>query len=205
MPSERLECSERGRFAAVDRELFENLQTDLSLPVFTPEWPRREMIYCALGCPCGTGVFRLTGWPRIVSGRGGFFWRSLARVWREARIPMRDGELVASPFWLPVAARCHGCDREETIFDSEGVLERIPPGERGEPKESVRCRVCRRGLLELVAGVARGVAENERQGSPCAVELVSRCHSCHRQARIAWSDNGHSEQETKLDLLYGRR
>ena len=41
--------------------------------------------------------------------------------------------------------------------------------------------------------------------SRIGVELVIRCASCHRQARIAWSDARPSEQEVRLDLLYGRR
>jgi hypothetical protein len=189
----------------VDRDLFRNFETDPSLPVFAPKRPDREMAYYALRCPCGIEVFRLTGWPRIVSGRGSFFWRSVARVWREARLPMQDGEAVASPFWLPISTCCHGCGREETLFDGERMAGRMALSERAEPRESIRCRVCRRGLVELVVGIARAAALDERVGSPSAVEIVSRCHGCHRQARIAWSDLRRSEQEIRLDLLYGRR
>ena len=178
---------------------------DLSLPVFAPERPDREMAYCALRCPCGGEVFRLTGWPRLASGRGGFFWRSVTRVWREARLTTRDGELVDSPFWLPISTCCHGCGREETLFDGERMPECVTAAERAEPREAVRCRVCRRGQMELVVGVDRAAAEGERVAHPSAVEVVSRCHSCHRQARIAWSDARRSKQEIQLDLLYGRR
>ena len=38
-----------------------------------------------------------------------------------------------------------------------------------------------------------------------AVELLIRCATCRRQARVAWSDARPSEQEVRLDLLYGRR
>jgi len=189
----------------MDPDLLDDFETDASLPVFTPERPDREMVYCALSCACGADVFRMTGWPRVVSGRGGFFWRSMTRVWREARLPMQDGEWVASPFWLPIFTCCHGCGRKQTLFDGEGVTGRMAATERAEPLESVRCRVCRRGLVELVVGIDRTSVQSDRDGSPCAVEVVSRCHSCHRQARIAWSDGGRSEQQDKLDLLYGRR
>jgi len=118
---------------------------------------------------------------------------------------MQDDELIDSPFWLPVFARCPRCDREEPLFDHERVLARMPPGDRTAPKESVRCRVCRQSRVELVAGVEAGADEIERRGSPCGVEVVSRCRGCHRQMRIAWSREGRSKQEIKLDLLYGRR
>jgi ribosomal protein S27E len=186
-------------------ELLGRFETDPSLPVFTPERSDRKMVYCALGCACGVDVFRMTGWPRVISGRGGFFWRSMTRVWREARLPMQDGEWVVSPFWLPLFARCHGCGREQTLFDHERVAGRKAATGRADPKESIRCRVCRRGLVELVVGMAQPAGEGDRDGTPRAVEVVTHCHRCHRQARIAWSDDGRSEQEDKLDLLYGRR
>jgi hypothetical protein len=189
----------------VERELLGNFETEPSLSVFAPERPDREMDYFALRCPCGVEVFRLTGWPRIISGRGGFFWRSMTRVWREARLPILDAELIASPFWLPISTCCHGCGREEKLFDGERVVGRMAPGERAEPKESVRCRICRRTPVELVVGVTRDVALGERAGSSSAVEVVLHCHSCHRQARIAWSNSRRSKQEIQLDLLYGRR
>jgi len=185
----------------VDRKLLGNFETDLSLSAFVPEQRKAEMVYCALRCSCGVDLFRLTGWPRIVSGRGSFFWRTVARVWREARLPTQDGQEIDSPFWLPLSTRCHGCGREQSLFDGEGVAGRLAAAERPKPRESFRCRLCRRGLVELVVGVA----EAERAGPPSAVEVVSRCHGCRRQARIASSDSGRSKQEIQLDLLYGRR
>lgn len=187
----------------MDHALFGNLETDPSLPVFVPERLHDEMAYAALRCACGVEVFRLAGWPRIASGRGGFFWRTLARVWREARLPMKDGELIDSPFRLPIEARCQGCERDEMLFDDEKVADRLAVNRRGEPRESIRCRACRRGLFELVVGVAM----EERLDSPftAAVEIVTRCHSCHTLARIAWSGGQRSDQEIRLDLLYGRR
>lgn len=189
----------------MDSELLGRFKTNLSLPVFTPERRDREMSYCALSCACGGEIFRLTGWPRIVSGRGGFFWRSIARIWREARLPMQDGEGVDSPFWLPLFARCDGCGQENTLFDAEQVAGRMAMSARTAPKESIRCRVCRRGLVELVVGVVQAPVPDGRERKACGVEVVSHCHSCHREARIAWSDGRRSAQEDKLDLLYGRR
>jgi hypothetical protein len=85
----------------------------------------------------------------------------------------------------------------------------MPASDRSEPKESIRCRICHRGLFELVVGTTPGRSQDALQkepvGSSCAVEIVSHCHSCHRQARIAWSESQRSDQEVKLDLLYGRR
>jgi hypothetical protein len=209
LPSESPERLERGSFAGVEPEFFGNFETDPSLPVFTPERLDREMVYCGLSCPCGAQAFRLTGWPRSVTGRGGFFWRSVMRAWRESRLPMQDGELVASPFWIPIFVICHECGQEQAVFDGERVVGCMPESERSEPKESIRCRICHRGLFELVVGTnrdgGRGALQSEPVGSSCAVEIVSHCHSCHRQARIAWSDGQRSEQEVKLDLLYGRR
>ena len=92
---------------------------------------------------------------------------------------------------------------------SKSVGERMPgcltAAKRAEPKEAIRCRVCRRSMMELVVGVDRAAVDGERVAHRSAVEVVSRCHSCHRQARIAWSDARRSKQEIKLDLLYGRR
>lgn len=196
-----LAAAERGRFAAVDSTLVGQLTTDPGLAVFAPERRDESMDYCGLACPCGSTVFHVAGWPRIASGRGGFFWRALSRVFREARMPMQDGELLESPFRLPVFARCDACGREEVVLDAEGVVDRMPAAARQEPRESARCRVCRRGSVALVLGAtSQGAAE-----SRFAVELVTICTVCRRQARIAWSDARPSEQEARLDLLYGRR
>ena len=185
----------------MDRELIGDFETDPNGPAFSPERRDPAMDYGAIRCPCGGGVFRLAGWPRAVSGSGGFFWRSLTRVWREARMAVENGELVESPFRLPLFARCARCDRERTLLDDERVVGRVEAEGRGEPRESVRCRACRRGAFELVVGQARESAPP----APPAVEVVVRCGSCRRQARLAWSDDVPSEQQRRLDLLYGRR
>ncbi len=174
---------------------------DPRLPFFVPARRDDEMEYRALRCTCGCEVFYVSGWPRVISGRGGFFWRTLARVWREMRLPMRNGEPLDAPFWLPVFARCRACDREEVLLDRENVVGRMAPEKRDEPKESYRCRVCRRSSVELVVGVVG----DDDANSGVAVECVVRCHRCHRQARVAWSDGRPSDQDIRLDLLYGRR
>ena len=70
-----------------------------------------------------------------------------------------------------------------------------------EPRESYRCRVCRRGSVEVVVGEARDARSEIRADH----DIVARCFSCHRQARIAWSEGRPSAQEVRLDMLYGRR
>ncbi len=185
--------------------LFENFEADESLPVFTPERPDLEMVYFALRCPCGAERFRLAGWPCAVSGPGGFFWRSVARVWREVLLSVGEEDGLSSPFWLPLSTCCDGCGRDEKLFDEDHVAGRLAANERARPRESIRCRICRRGLFELVVGVARDSAQNERVDFPSEVEVLLRCHTCHRQARVARSESQGSEQEIQLDLLYGRR
>lgn len=155
----------------------------------------------ALRCSCGAAGFRLTGWPRVTTGRGGLFWRSVARIFREARQPMDQGELRESPFWLPIRARCTVCDLEAVLLDASVVGERLPETRRGEPLESVRCRVCRRGRMEVLIGEEVDAAAPDRADHV----VVARCLSCARESRIAWSRGRPSEQEVTLDLLYGRR
>lgn len=186
----------------MDPSLVGDLRVDPSLATFAPERRDREMTYVGLGCPCGSPHFHLSGWPRIATGRGGFFWRTVSRVWREARLPMQNGEPVESPFWLPVFARCDRCAREVALLDGAAVLGQLGAARRDEPRESYRCRVCRRGTVELVLGCAADPADAARAD----FEVVARCRSCERQARVAWSEGGRpSEQELRLDHLYGRR
>jgi len=189
----------------VEPDLFARFETDDLAPAFTPERRDRDWVFRGLRCVCGANVFRLTGWPRVISGRGGFFWRSVARVWREARLPMEDGEPVASPFWIPLDARCERCGRAESLLDSDRIAGRLALDERSEPRESVRCRICHESRFEIVVGVASDPTQEEPFGSVIAIEVVSRCHRCHRRARVAWSDGRRSQQEIRLDLLYGRR
>ena len=87
------------------------------------------------------------------------------------------------------------------LLDGADVAGRIPEAMRGEPIESVRCRLCRRGSVELVLGVARDAMSRDR----VAVELRARCGACRRQSKVAWSDARPTDQEVRLDLLYGRR
>jgi hypothetical protein len=171
---------------------------------FALERPDPDMTYYGLGCPCGGQVFRVSGWPRIHSGRGGFFWRSVTRVWREARLQTHAGQPLISPFWIPLGTRCDRCGRAETLFAGEHVGGRRDAQACTEPKESVRCRICRRSQMEIVVGVSGEDSRIESTTAGVSVEVVSRCDRCHRQARVAWSDGRRSEQEIRLDLLYGR-
>ena len=189
----------------MDPNLLGPFEADQHSMVFAPERPDREMIYHGLSCACGAHVFRLTGWPHVVTGRGGFFWRSVARVWREARLPMQEGEPVESPFWIPLEACCDHCGRIEALFDFEQLEGRMDCDARSEPRESIRCRACRRSLVEIVVGIVEESGRDEGVAPAIRVEIVSRCHRCHRQARVAWSDPQRSPQEIQLDLLYGRR
>ena len=159
------------------------------------------LAWVRLGCACGSDVFRITGWPRITTGRGGFFWRSVARVFREARQPMEEGELVDAPYWLPLFARCEACEREATLLDDAAVGDRLPEAGRDEPLESFRCRVCRRGRMRLLVGSASDGVDPDRAD----YVVVACCRACERESRLAWSKGRPSEQEVRLDLLYGRR
>ena len=191
---------------------------------FAPEHPGSAMHYAGLGCACGAGVFRLHGWPHSLVGRGGYFWRSLVRVWREARLPMTGEEPGRSPFLLPIFVDCEHCDRSAPLFDEPGLSERIDSEARSLPHESYRCRACRRGRVSLVIGWTelpdelRGRGESddpEGTGSGTglqtvamagrAFELVAGCRACQRQVRIVVGDARARLQEARLDLLYGRR
>ncbi|MFK7895574.1 MAG: hypothetical protein AB8G23_07040 [Myxococcota bacterium] len=186
-------------------DLVGQLHIDVSKDAFSPEKPDASLAYVGLRCPCGQSLFHLSGWPRVATGRGGYFWRSVSRVWREARVVMKDGEPVESPFWLPLAARCEHCGTESIFLNHESVVGRLPAAAQSDPRESYRCRLCRRGVVSLVVGCAED--EGPGRGSPAgvAVEVVTRCDRCHRQDRIAWSDGRPSGQQVRLDLLYGRR
>lgn len=197
----------------MEPEYFGALKTDAQLLTFAPEGREAAMRYASLQCGCGGFRFRLSGWLTVSTGKGTFFWRSLTRVWREARQAMSDGSPVHSPFKLPIFVRCEACERVDSIFDDEALIERLPMNDRGDPRESLRCRVCGRGGFELVVGVSGvscgvgvgGVEGEESDDSLRAVEVISSCHRCHRQERIAWSRSALSDQEIRLDHLYGRR
>lgn len=119
---------------------------------FALEHPGAAMHYAGLSCSCGARVFRLHGWPRSVVGRGGYLWRSLVRVWREARLPMTGDEPGRSPFLLPIFLDCEHCDRSAPLFDEPGLPERIECEARPQPRESHRCRACRQGRMTLAVG-----------------------------------------------------
>lgn len=154
-----------------------------------------------LACPCGGDAFRVIGWPRAAVGRGGSFWRTFGRVFREVRAAMEPPERAESPFFLPLTAVCEGCGREARLFDRDPIPGRLPSEQRTLPREAHRCRVCRRDTFALAVAVCAG--EDRRDGA--AAEVRAHCRACHHTARLAWSDARPSEREQRLDLLYGRR
>ncbi len=199
---------ERVKLKRVSLRLFGIWTCDPGFRGFSPERRDPEMDYRALRCPCGSRSLRVSGWPRLAGGPGGQFWRTLARVWREARQTQQDGEPPESPFWLPLWLRCDACGREDRVLESPALVGRQGPEAQLEPREAYRCRICRRGSVEVVVGVAGfDVTESTRAnvGDQGAVEVITYCLTCHRQARIAWSDGRPSSQELQLDHLYGRR
>ncbi len=165
------------------------------------------MAYVGLACPCGQRAFRVAGRPRTASGPGSLFWRTLSRVWRDARQPLVRGEPVESPYLPPLSLVCGSCEREGEVLGRAGASEPAvaqgPPG----PLEAHRCRACRRASMEVVVGIAE--ADAGGSASPAdrtvAAELVARCRACGRQARLAWFDERPSAQQIQLDRLYGRR
>ena len=170
------------------------------------------MEYSALRCPCGATEFRISGRPQVTSGSGSYFWRTLTRVWREARQITQDGEPLDSPFSLPLGLECAACGRKEEILRAADSDVLLPQSIESQPREAYRCRACRRAVVQLVIGVV-GLETliDERPGHPTplssggAVEVVARCKACKREARIAWSDQRPTHQEVQLDVLYGRR
>ena len=135
--------------------LFDNWNCDSSLPDFSPLRRDSEMRYWAIHCPCGSNSFRVAGWPSISSGAGTLFWRTLARIWREARQTTRDGEPVDSPFALSLLLQCDECDRKEELFAGVDWEALEMPNDPTRPREGYRCRACRRAPVEVVVGVAR--------------------------------------------------
>lgn len=187
------------------------------------------MKYLALRCRCGSGTFRVTGRPRAGVGLGSHFWRTLTRVWREARQPLHEGAPIESPFRLPLRLKCEVCGAEGLILDGMSGRNRsgasasrasatsvdgaAATADPAEPWEAYRCRVCRRGEVAVVVGLT-GFARPERvEGETCAdrsrvegaAEVVCSCRSCRRQERLAWLDDRPTLQEVQLDRLYGRR
>ena len=185
----------------MDPRLFLPLETTDAPPPATPGRGDEALAWSGLACGCGSEAFRVTGWPRITTGRGGLFWRSLTRVFRETRQPMEEGELLEAPFWLPLRVQCERCERETVLLDGDAVADRLSEEGRKEPLESYRCRVCRRGRVGLRVGSAVDAKTPERAD----FVVVARCRACARESRVAWSRGRPSEQEIELDVLYGRR
>ncbi|MCP4904532.1 MAG: hypothetical protein GY910_06095 [bacterium] len=186
----------------MDPTLLGGLVSDASFPAFVPERRDAQTIYVGLACRCGSASFHLSGWSRVATGSGDFFWRTVSRVWREARLGGRDGVPVEPPFWLPALARCGRCSREAVLLEGVPVARTMDVARRDEACESFRCRVCGWGSIEWVLGSA----EDSEFASRTDFEVLVHCRHCEGQARVAWPEGGHpSEQEMRLDLLCGRR
>lgn len=194
----------------MDREIFDGWRTLEAAPLTgAPRADGRDedWEHVRLACRCGGDGFRIVGWPRAASAVGGVFRRSFTRVFREVRAAMQPPESAESPFRLPLFVACDRCGDERALLDRESVPGRIANEHRHLPRESLRCRVCRRGRFAVdvsLAGLAtsaggRGSAEG------AAVEVRAHCRACHHTTRIAWADERPSEQALRLDLLYGRR
>jgi hypothetical protein len=154
-----------------------------------------------LACHCGGRSFRVVGWPRSAGGKGGPIWQTFSRAFREARAALRLTDAQEPLFSLPLFATCERCGREILLLDDERVPARVPAQLRHLPRESYRCRVCRRGAV----GVAVAYSEGPPPRGGASVEVHVHCNACHCTSLIAGSDSRAGEQEQRLDLLYGRR
>ncbi len=151
-------------------------------------------------CDCGGAAFRVIGWPRGEGASGGVLWQTFSRAFREARAAF-DPDTASTPmFALPIGAACEACGHERLLLDDARVPGRIAAPERGRPRESYRCRVCRRSAVSI--RIASVLGQPPRGGA--AVEVHVHCLACHRSARIAGADSRASEQQQRLDRLYGR-
>lgn len=183
----------------MDRELVGGFRSEAATAPF--DFERGAGWDCArLACECGGPSFRIVGWPRSAGGRGGVVWQTFSRAFREARAAFAPNAALEPLFGLPLSATCERCGREGLLLDHERVPGRIPAERRALPRESYRCRVCRRGAVAITVAFSDG--QPPRGGA--AVEVHVHCIACHRSARIAGSDSRASEQEQQLDLLYGR-
>lgn len=154
-----------------------------------------------LACPCGSESFRVIGWPWSAVGPGGALRRTLARVLRETRAALTLDSSDAPLFWLPLFGVCEACGREARLLDEASLPGRLAEPARSLPRESHRCRVCRRGTFRLAIAVGCGADPRDR----AAGEIRAHCCACHRATRLAFADARPSEQSRRLDLLYGRR
>jgi hypothetical protein len=197
----------------VDQELFAGFRViEAALPAVAPSpagWGE-GWSHVRLACACGGDAFRIVGWPRTVSTVGGAFRRSWARVMGEVRAAMAPPESAESPFLLPLFAACDRCGEELAVLDRDLVRGRLASEHRHLPRESVRCRVCRRGLFVIGISLAWGTwkagdTRDAGAGDGVAVDVCVDCRACHHSTRIAFCDERPSEQALRLDLLYGRR
>lgn len=188
----------------MDRELVAGFR--IEPPAATPGFDRRagwEQV--GLACECGRSAFRIVGWPcggmgPGGMGRGGVLWQTFSRAFRETRAVLRNAAADQPMFELPLSATCEACGREIVLLDDPRVPGRMPIEHRRLPRESYRCRVCRRGAVSI--GIAFCEGAPPRGGA--AVEVHVDCLACRRTARIAAVDSRASEQQQRLDRLYGR-
>jgi hypothetical protein len=164
------------------------------------------MDYQTLSCRCGGQEFGVAGVPRYAVGSGGHFVRTLRRAWQEARRSDREEDALGWPFEWPLRLRCESCGGEAD-FDlpsrrpvRPGKGEQGGQGARVAPRENYRCRACRRGTMTLCVGIQADPPTDRK-----AVVVVAGCCACSREAILSGRDDRPSEQEIKLDHLYGRR
>lgn len=183
----------------MDREIVGELRIEASPP--PPDFEGGAgWEHVRLACDCGGTAFRVVGWPRGGAGSGSVLWQTFSRAFREARAAFRPDASSAPMFELPIGAICESCGRERLLLDDGRVPGLLCAERRKLPRESYRCRVCRRGAVSLRIAWLDG--SPPRGG--VAVEVHVHCLACHRTARIAAADSRASEQQQRLDLLYGR-
>lgn len=163
--------------------------------------PRAGWEQTLVGCACGGESFRLIGWPRATTGRGGPLWRTFTRAFREVHAALQPTVSDDPPFLLPLTVVCERCGREALLLDRDPVPERMPEEARALPREAHRCRSCRRSAFAVAVAIAAGPLAQDR----AAAEVLVRCRACRQPARVAAVDARPGERERRLDLLYGRR
>lgn len=183
----------------MDRELVGGFRIEASAA--PPDFERGAgWDHVGLACECGRPAFRIVGWPRGGMGPGGILRQTFFRAFREARAALRSGSADEPMFELPLSAACESCGVATVLLDDPRVPGRLPADRRVLPRESYRCRVCRRGVVSIRVACCDG-------GPPrggAAVEVHVDCLACRRTARVAAADSRASEQQQRLDLLYGR-
>lgn len=183
----------------MNRELVTGFRIEESAAPSDPE-RRSGWEQVGLACECGGSAFRVVGWPRGAAGSGGVLWQTFSRAFRETRAVLQSAVADRPMFELPLSAVCEACGREVSLLDDPCISDRMPADRRDLPRESFRCRVCRRGTVSIRVGCCDGAPP--RGGA--AFEVRVDCLACRRTALIAAADSRASEQQQRLDRLYGR-